>query len=221
MPLTLSSSHQDFFSNHHYIEFNDLLSSSEIKQLQKAIHEALIQREKKIIETRSPKELFKAGRDLFRDHPIIKKFVLHKRFAKIASALFNEPILRLAYDQALCSFSQGEPIFSQPLSLQQISSFQSIVGGIIIRLSDDPNPPDLLPQKAGNLLFIAPTFPLPWSSFFQQTPQSFFLITYCGNRTVYVLENTDPHTHALKKLGYGFGDLLEEKTHPIVFNRKA
>jgi hypothetical protein len=47
------------------------------------------------------------------------------------------------------------------------------------------------------------------------------MIVYCTDKTVYVLEKRDPHTHALKKLGYGFGDRLEEKTHPIIFNRKA
>ncbi len=221
MPLTLASSHQDFFSHHHYIEFNNFFSASEIQELQNAIHEVLLQREQKIIETRSSKELFKVGRDLWRDHATIKKFVFHKRLAKIASPLFGAPILRIAYDQALSSFSTGESVFSEPLSLQKVSCFQSIAGGVIIRLSDDPNPPAILPQKVGNVLFIGPTFPIPWSSFFQQTPQSFFLIAYCPDRTVYVLEKTDPHTHALKKLGYGFGDLLEEKTHPIIFNRKA
>ena len=221
MQFTLASAHQDFFSQHHYIEFDNFFSLEDITHLKQAIDESLLHREQKIIETRSPKELFKVGRDLWRDNPAIKKFVFHKRLAKIASPLFQQSILRIAYDQALCSFSTGEPVFSEPLSLQKISCFQSIVGGVIIRLTDDPSPPLPLPQKVGNVLFIGPTFPIPWSSFFQQTSQSFLLIAYCADKTVYVLEKMDPHVHALKKLGLGFGDRLEEKTHPIVFNRKA
>jgi hypothetical protein len=115
----------------------------------------------------------------------------------------------------------GEPLFPEPFCLQKVSCFQPICGAVFLRLSDDPTPPPILPQKAGSTLFVGPNFPIPWSSFLQQTPSSFFLIAYCTDRTVYVLEKRDPHTHALKKLGYGFGDLLEEKTHPIIFNRKA
>lgn len=221
MQFTLASAHQDFFTQHQYIEFENVFSLEEMQSLQSAIQEVLVKREKKIIETRSPKELFKVGRDLWRDHPDIKKVVLHKRLAKIASPLFRQPIIRIAYDQALISEIPGEPIFSEPFSLQKVSCFQPIAGAVILRLSYDLTPPPLLPQKIGSALFVGPNFPIPWSSFLQNTPSSFFLIAYSTERTVYVLEKQDPHTHALKQLGYGFGDLLEERTHPIIFNNKA
>ena len=221
MQFTIASAHQDFFSDHQYIEFSNVFSLDEMKVLQDAIHSVLTQREQKIIETHSAKELFKAGRDLWRDNSAIKKIVLSRRLAKIASPLFQKPIIRIAYDQALCSFSPGEPLFPEPFSLQKVSCFQPICGAVILRLTDDPNPPAILPQKVGSALFVGPNFPLPWSSFLQQTPSSFFIIVYCTDKTVYVLEKQDSHTHALKKLGYGLGDRLEERTHPIIFNRKA
>ncbi|MFS8563874.1 MAG: hypothetical protein LVR00_05990 [Rhabdochlamydiaceae bacterium] len=130
MQFTLAAAHQDFFTDHQHIEFNNIFSIEEIKILQDAIHEVLTQREQKIIETRSAKELFKAGRDVWRDHPAIKKIVLHKRLAKIASPLFQQPIIRIAYDQALCSFSPGEPLFPEPFSLQMVSCFQPICGAV-------------------------------------------------------------------------------------------
>ena len=221
MQFTLAAAHQDFFSDHQYIEFNQVFSPEDLHLLQTAITEVLRQREQKIIETRSPKDLFKVGRDTWRDHAFIKKIVLHKRLAKIASSLFEEPLIRIAYDQALYSFIPGEPFFQEPLSVQNVSCFQTICGAVILRLTDTLSPPPILPQKTGNALFVGPKFPIPWSSFCQEIPSHFLLIAYCTGRSVYVLEKRDPHTHSLKKLGYGFGDLLEERTHPLIFNRKG
>ena len=215
MRAALGPGQRDFFSKNHYIEFENLVDNGD--DIHAHIDQVLAKRTKKFVETQTPKELFMAGRDLFRDDPILQKASLSRHLGQIASILFNTTPVRIAYDQSLRTTTLTGSPFVQPTSLTQVSCFQPILGGAIIRLSSDPHSPDFLPKKAGSGVFFEPNFVLPWSSFFQTPHQSFLLICYTTEKCRYVLNPEDLHTHALKKLGFGFGDALKNETHPLVF----
>lgn len=215
MRPALGPGHREFFTKNGYIEFEDLVLDFGIAQ--EHIDQQLFNRSKKIIDTRTPKELFIAGRDLFRDDPVIRKITQNRILAQTASILFDISPVRLAYDQALRTTTLTGPPFTHPFSLAQVSCFQSLFCGAIIRLLPDPHPPAFLPQKPGGVVFFRPDFPLPWSSIFQTPSQSFLLIAYAPKKCQYVLSHEDLLTHSLKNLGYTFGDFLKEDTHPILY----
>ncbi|MGE5196293.1 MAG: hypothetical protein ACM3JI_03060 [Anaerolineae bacterium] len=239
MRFALASEHQDFFSKHHYIEFEDLISLNDVENLKQSIETTLAKRlhcKVQDLDNRSEQDLYKAGRDLWREDLNIKKTLFRPEICEIASSLFSKNPLRLGFDQAFRSSSfKREDLFKPPLSLQEISCLKDLCGAFIVRLSEDAPSLDRFnhdvpkkasfgrdfffphPQKRENLLFLSPQLLLTFQPLFNKSAQHFLLVSFCKDKTTYVLEKKDPNTHALKNQGYAFGDLLKNNTHPIVF----
>lgn len=233
--------HLTFFYQNHFIEFEDLLSEknrdllldSSIKGLEKRC--ALSSED---FSKTSFKKRFEAGRDLWRDEETLKKLTFSSHLAEIAATLTKKRQLRIAYSQFLSQSaplkdSEILPALSGKYSLQEMSSFQGIVCGLILQLSShkhpakcydesesqsDPQPLSMLPERPGNGMFFLPNTPLSFELFFQNTSCHQLLIVYSLDTTMYRYEERDPNTHFLKQLGCGFGDQLKESTHPIVYN---
>jgi len=111
--------------------------------------------------------------------------------AEVAAELTGVRPLRLGWTRQV---STGD------LNLKEMGSIQGIVAGAIIKPS------------GGAVFFSAEhTFSLA-----EEDETSYLLIAYAGPRAVYVFNEHDPDTHALKKKGYGFGDRLREETHPTL-----
>lgn len=197
MGFGLTKEHHDFFHKNHFIEFDDLLSAKEVDSLEKAIDSSI-----------SSEEWIHAGHDLWRNETRIQKVTLHKGFAEIASNLCKKKPLRLAYDQAI----EG-PLSKEPLNLIEASSIRKVVCGLVIQLeptSAEEEP--LVPKKRGSGVFFSPFCTLNFPA-----NCHLFMIAYTERVAQYILEIRDPNRHALKKLGYGFGDCLRTDTHPILF----
>lgn len=139
----------------------------------------------------------KQVRDLFRASDEVRKIVQMSRLAKIASELTHKRHLRLGFDQ----------VVQTPLALnilEQQCCITGLVAGLLIDL-DDPT---------GRGIYFAPaldTGVLPL-----EANKKYFLIVWADARAQYILQQQDPHTHELKKLGYVFGDRLKEKWHPTI-----
>lgn len=206
------SEHREFFTRNHYIEFDDLFPAEDLAD---HVNRVLDSRLKK--RSRTAYDLFMVGRDVWRNDSHVEKIVLNRAIAEVAADLFKQKTLRIAYDQAISTALSIESSFLKSAKLQEISCFQHLVGGVILRLTPDPAPPPVLPRKVGSGVFFGPDFVFPFPSLFQAPSQCFLLIAYCQEKTVYVLEKNDLHTHALKQLGYSFGDKMNNETHPIVF----
>ena len=224
MKFLLNADHHHFFMKNRYIAFDELLSISEAKELKKALDAVIAQKlgmPAAHIKLTSPECIFGSGHDLWRKDPLIKKMVMQKRFAEIASPLFSCTPLRLAYDQYVVSNPAAAP-FLHPKSLQQMSCIQKITGGLLLILSEtragSPISPQefSVPQTIGSGIFLSPEFQIPWPKIFQLENLSALLIVYTQEKSLYILEPQGIHTQALKKLGYGFGDHLKDHTHPIV-----
>jgi hypothetical protein len=127
------------------------------------------------------------GRDLFRQNENAHKILCSKKIGEIAAALFAEKPLMVAYTQF--------PItIRETVTLEEISSFSDLAGAVLL--------------NSDQSIFVAPTHPLP---IFEG-----LLIAYGTTRTRYRINPKDPKGQELKKLGFGSGDRLESKTHPIV-----
>jgi hypothetical protein len=220
MPAALAPEHRDFFSRNHYIEFEEMLPFLDCEKIKEHIDQVLLKRTKKALNTQTPPELFAAGRDLFREDALIRKTVVSRLLAQTLSLLLDAPVIRIAYDEVLRTTEKTGSPLSPSASLQSLSALQSLVGGAVIRLTPDGTSHEFLPQKVGSVVFFRPDLPLPWPDFFQVPHQSFLLIAYAPERCLYVPRSDDPHGHALKKLGYGSGDPLNNSLHPIAFRRE-
>lgn len=197
MKFALAKEHREFYAHNHYIEFEGLISSSEMITLQEAVTGILAQRLKpSSLSSRTPHELYLVGRDLWRSDPAMQKIVLKRSLAEIAAELFKHELLRIAFDQY-----QDETF---PLSLQQMSSLSPLLGVVALPLENNDK---------GRAIYFSATEPMILPFF--EGP--LLLIAYTGNKTQYTLKKDDLHTHAVKRLGYAFGDLIKNETHPIVY----
>jgi hypothetical protein len=217
MHLSLAKEHRDYFQKHNYIEFTSLLSPEQTGDLAQAIEEVLLRREKAKHSGRD------WGRDLWREHPFIKKIALRKDFAEITGGLTGQRDVRMGYDQAISIESGKESILpTGTTSLQQTSCVKPLLMGLLIRLSEGPQTapaqfPCPCPTSPGSGIFFSAQLLLSWEPLLALHNQRFFLIAYAGAHPIYILEKRDPCTHALKNLGYVFGDSLKTDTHPLLY----
>lgn len=222
--FALASEHIAFFHKEHFIEFEGLLSPKAAEEIDTSVQALLAKRLKIPLSSlafKTPFELFMVGRNLWKEIPPLKKALFRHPLHQIAATLFKKRILRMAFDQVICTTRLTDSFLTPPLTLAQMSGFKPVFGGLILRLTPDPSSesslPSFIPQKVGHGVFVSPDYPLDFELLLKSPNQSFLLIAYCAEKTVYVLEKADPHVHALKKEGYAFGDLLKNETHPILY----
>lgn len=132
-------------------------------------------------------------RDLQRDHPPLMSALHVSRFGQLATNLFRKKRIRIA-------FTQYSPRYEAPVAIEAISSFSETLGGCIINL------------QSGVTTFYQAQFPIDFPSI----AFPYLLIVLASDRARYKLQETDPCTHLLKRMGYGFGDLITEETHPLI-----
>ncbi|NGX50849.1 MAG: hypothetical protein K1060chlam2_00700 [Chlamydiae bacterium] len=209
MHFAVAPEHLNFFKRHHYIEFEDLLTEAEVQTLSQALTERV-----------------GTGYDCWRENRVVQKFVLRPQFAEIASNLTKVRPLRIAFDLLLTSSP-----FEKPLPLEELSSIQGVVCGCILQLSSPPLQASQeslvieeemttlipLPKKSGSALFFSAEIPLSFDYLATTPPHEQLLIVYAKEKSLYTMQENDPHIHALKSLGYGFGDRLKDTTHPILY----
>jgi hypothetical protein len=227
MHFALARQHLDFFHQHHYIEFEDLLSLAETQTLNQELIKIL-----EICHHITPdnltktdlKSLYLSGYDMWRCSSTIKKFILRPQFAEIASNLTKVRPLRIAFDQFFSSCDASDPLFKKPITLHEMSCIQGIVCGCLLQLSSSKqNSSETsegfipIPKKAGSGIFFSPDLPLSFDYLIHTSNMQQLLIVYAEDKSLYTYLETDPHTHTLKKLGYVFGDRLKNATHPILF----
>ena len=236
MRFEISQQQLNFFVKHGYIEFENLILQEDAKRLSQALDQTLERRSAGLIDEKTPLTLYANGRDLFRDSPYIRSFATRRKLSMVASQLIQKNSIRLAFDQAirtgrnnLTSQQIFPHIYAERTRLDQISCFQGLYLALIISLNYDnkDREEDIrieeidqlipYPRKFGRCLFIRRDIPLYLEPLFQRTDRSFYLIAYAQPKTLYILNENDPNTQILKKLGYAFGDHLKDEFHPIVY----
>ncbi|MCP5491439.1 MAG: hypothetical protein H7A40_00155 [Chlamydiales bacterium] len=223
MPIDLPQAHHNFYGKHHYLELESFFPEEKIEAWRKSLGNYA-----------SFDDAYLSGRDLWRKNPSIKKLITNRNLVQCASKLAEAPSLQLGFDQALCTVENTSklPLAKQPVSLSQISNASSIACGAIINLSTENSPYPLeptpapteelilpiipLPHTPGSVLFISPELPLDFQKLVETPSQTLLLVVYTHVKPLYIQNALDPHANALKKLGYGFGDHLTTKTHPLL-----
>lgn len=235
MRFSLTHQQSSYFTDNGFIEFDELLSDDVIRRLRQELKQEVSKRLNYSFERCSAEQIYRAGRDLWRENDYISKLVRKVGISGLAAEVFHEQPLRLAYDQCICG---GLP-FEDGQSLEEMSSIQGLVGGLLICVDGDlereekaesterklrrsvedaePDPIDVFSPHRGSAIFFAPDRPLIKDSLAHDPRRCYLLIAYATMRPVYVRRAGDPHAHGLKDYDYVFGDTLKEETHPLVF----
>lgn len=222
MSIDLPQAHINFYHKHGHLELEEFLPKERIHILRSEI---------------KPESTFSqnylSGRDLWRKSLAIRQLVQSRPLAKCAAMLSEKPSLQLGFDQLLCTTStQGEPLPFEdaPITLNEISNVTPLACGLIINLSENVSPheettlsveEDLstlipIPKTPGSLLFFRPEAPLDFKELISTPDQCLLLIAYANVKPLYIQNERDPHKHFLKQFGYGAGDHLSTKTHPLL-----
>jgi hypothetical protein len=192
MKTTVTSQQIGHFAQFGWIEFEHFLSAEECQKMHQAVQETVSHRlNSDKLNRFGMDKLYSAGRDCWRDSPLLKTLFISNRFASIAASLTNKKTLLLACDQWIPAGKTFDP-----LRLTEQFSFQNLVCGCSIELQD------------GHARFFMPERLMLF------TPAQ-ILIAYGGTNTVYVFNPADPCNGHLKHLGYSFNDRLNSRLNPI------
>lgn len=206
MKQTIAPKQSSFFNHHHYLELEGLLKEGDAE---------------KLLQSTQGIPLLES-RDIWRRDEGVRSISLRKSFSHCAKELFQCKFLHLAFDQSIHTPLNEPAPFQENLSLNDCCSFQSLAGGLILRLSQTKTTVEAsetlcpLPQKKGSGIFFAADVPIDWDKLLSLPNESLWLIAYCPMNTVYVHNPVDPFNNLLKGMRYGFGDRLETNKHPLV-----
>lgn len=244
MKLAISPEQRHFFRKHRKLELEGLLSTEQLKKINSSL-EGVIGKRLNVRPDRAflepPGRIYTAGRDVWRSEDVLKKLVLNSQFAELASELIEFKPLRIGFDQLYPSLPvEARPMdhsdpyretLLRPQNLKELSCIQGVLCALAICLvgsespvlAEDsegvatPSAPVIFPNVAGNGVIFDPQTTIDFRSILQKEPHRYLLITYTQATSLYFLQETDPLTHEMKRLGYVFGDRLSDKLHPIVY----
>jgi len=214
MRLFLTDDQKEFFQKNRFIEIEGLLPLEKITQIEKLSDLILVKRQ-------NSENSFLQGYDLWRDNKELKE-ILHKRsLIKIIAELFNIFPLRIAFDQYIKATST--PPIQTTWALEELSCIKPLAGSMLIPLSFSKPLKSHFPfPKKGNVLFLAPDYPIPWPLLFGLEGLKLLIVSFAPEKAIYQQEIRDPHQHVLKKWGYVFGDSLNNQHHPLlIVNRDS
>lgn len=205
MKYTILDAHIKYFHENGFIEFENILSNPIYEKLINACFEIIKKSKESSISSVSKN-------DLFRTSETFKKIAFNKTITSILKTLTKKQNMRLVFDQLILKEKNSS---IENFSLDSFSSFQGLIGGIIIKF--DVNYLEINDlNKKNNCIFIKNSTPIKIENFFSDS-NFYLLIAYGEIKTVYKHNLNDMNTNFLKKLGYNFGDTLKDELHPIVF----
>lgn len=213
MRFFLTDDQKEFFQKHRFMEIEGLLPLEKIALIEQLSEQTLA---KRLGQKSSSLDIFMQGYDLWRDNKELRE-ILHKRsFVKIIADLFNIFPLRIAFDQYIKACLQ--PPIRTTWAQEELSCIKPLAGSVLIPLSfSKPLKSHFpFPQKIGNLLFLAPDYPIPWPALFALEGLKLLIVSFAHEKALYQQEIRDPHLHVLKKWGYVFGDRLDNQHHPLL-----
>lgn len=217
MKYTLMREQRRTFARAAAVEFEQLLSQEVRQHLAQEIEAVVSERRKRALPALPSQEC----RDLSRESVSIRKALYATALAEIARELAGPRVLRFAYDQLYVSPTDPLPARGNTrYTLAEASCVSRLAGAFLFCLEGEYNglreEGDLFPCKAGNATFFSPHVPWHAQAYMMRPQQKFLLLAYAEDRSQYILQPRDVHTHALKRLGYVFGDRLSEKWHPTL-----
>lgn len=216
MKIVLDGGQRRYFFEKGFVELEELVSREKASLILQEIDLVL---KKRTCNRTFPEKLYLAGRDLWRDSPVIKAFDCQSRFADMARGALDIERAQLAYDQYLepAQYPYFAKTFPEGTTLEQISNVQGVVLGLCVCLSGE-RPRDELPfpHAPGNVSLIKPETNLSLEQLDGKLYQRFLLVALASHEAIYLPKDGDPCAHSLKKHGYVIGDSLLSHGHPQV-----
>lgn len=241
MKFAVAKEHRDFFQKQGWIEFEGVVTSDQLVAVNQAINLVLGERlnvtNEEGLRLLPSEQFYLHGHDLWRSNPLLRKFVSQIRFAEIAAELIEKKPLRLGYDQLFPARQKQQTLYSKSASqiytlfleqtaqLEAVSCLQGLACGLVVSLGGQDVPQektvaegiDIFPKEPGNVIFFQTTVPIKWDRLYAHPGGRYYLIVYTYASAHYLLQPQDPHTHALKHLGYVFNDKLSDKLNPVIY----
>ncbi|MFA6915584.1 MAG: hypothetical protein WC222_04245 [Parachlamydiales bacterium] len=230
MKFAVAPEQKSFFKHNQYIELDGLLNEKSFEILKSGVKKTLALRlntEESRLDKCTAQQLFTAGHDIWRSQNEVKKAIANNQIGEILYELMDERPIRLGYDLVLpaaryASFSGAEPLhYSKYIeteqTLEKMGSIQGVLGGIIFCLEAPANPIPGWPSTPGSLLVVSNNYMLPLQHLQGYTGALYLAVVYCRDRSVYVVQQNDPHTHSYRQAGYNPGDRLNEKNNPVIY----
>lgn len=231
----LTAEHRQFFFKFGHLHLQEIFSSMQSAALQQEIGEiwAARSRDKNLVVS---EQATLVTRDLWRQCPTWQKALRFAPLGTLMAQLWSRTPLRLLYDQLLYPTSNSGASSSQSaFSIEGMSSFSRTVGGIVLCLGSDGTSvrfsatfPSAIEGEtpscatfectAGSGVLIAPTAQIRFlenRTCHSKVAKPIGLLACAGELSARYIENrSDPGQSALFHLGYSFGDLLRDNTHP-------
>jgi hypothetical protein len=166
---------------------------------------------------RAAKDTQPFGRDLWRKSDTLQRLLLRK----LAPAVFQitGKSTRLGLDQWVPAYTPDKRA-----AVKELFCVQGLVLCALF-VGSEVAPPQRraaalgispLPLHPSHVLFVKPNILLDWP-LLQKAAADLYLAAYSyANQSVYAHHAQDPATHALKDLGYAFGDTLKDPHHPLL-----
>lgn len=188
MRYSITNQHINFYIEHGYIEFEELISEDLFISCQKE-YETLTH-------AQDSKTVYLKGRDIWRSSLPFQTLAKNKSIASIVQQLNKQSRLRLAFDQiSVSNLDEKKP-------LESFFSFQGLVCIVVFYLD----------KKENSCSFVHPKHPF----LSKEDSTCTYMIGYSSEKALYKSNEQDVNNHFLKKFGYAFGDPLKEEFHPIV-----
>lgn len=189
MRAIVSQAQINQFRSRGFVELSDLFTADEVATLSLQLDEA--------------KKNGAPSYDIQRKFPSLTQAMKLPRCARLVGSLSHESRLILA-------FSKYPPAYAKKGTLEEISSFSEVVGGLLLNLTGEGTETmDLLPKQLGSATCLSTEMEID----FPAITQPYLLLVFAKESARYRKTETDPHTHEGKKMGYGFGDILSPLTH--------
>jgi hypothetical protein len=226
MKFTLAPEQHSFFKKKKLIEFEEIWSADELHLLKNRSEELLAKRlnvEPEKLARASNLDLYRAGRDLWKEEDKFRKALFPKKLLQAARELYQTETLRLGFSQHLfAGLDRKSPLGDVARTLKESVSFSEILGSALLSLNQGTAAADQsakfcpFPEKEGNLIFLSPDLVFSTELLFSDPGQHHILFLFSPLKTLYLFQEKDPLTHLLKKSGYAFGDSLKDETHPVL-----
>lgn len=211
MKYDLSDSFFDFFTQHGVIEFESILSASDLQTLTSLVETQI-----------GASDPWKSAHNIWQKNGEIKKILFKSSIGEIASFLSKKKPLRLGYTQTISTLHPCP--FTKDQSLEEISSVTPITAGALLCLSspitqtEESNLPNLSHPKTGSIFFFSAKTPIPFPSLYEKQGITCLLFCFVSSKARYKLNPLDVHTHLWKRSGYAFGDLLPTEALPFLYH---
>ncbi len=203
----LLSAHKEFFNEHLFITFENLISKEALNRAQRICYDAI------------PLNSWESGRDLLTPREKDKKTFTTRKLSQFFHDLLKEPPRALIFDQLLPSpdlikgklpkFYEEDEIF-----LRDLFSLQGLNSALILCLQGGREGSVFYPESEGLATIVHGKRELPIASLKEMKKTCFLILGFGDSSTCFTHQELDPIAHVMKNKGIAPGDRIPLENYP-------